>query len=301
MRQASQPITAAGDMAVNIDSFGRHLRAENLSPRTIDTYVESCRQLARFLAAQGMPQDVANITREYVESFITHLLERWKPATANNRYRGLQSFFRWLGDEGEIQTSPMEKMRPPRVPEEPPEVLREPELKALLKACEGQEFEERRDMAIIRVFIDTGARRAEVNGLRWNPLDDEENDVDLNLGVLQVLGKGRRPRVLPIGIPIFIAGEEIFDGLFEAVDVFVRNVVPTAEALVLFHEPAKFPASLRARIESADVVRPSPLGTDPPSRCPTLAVRLGDELNHKEALEHATSEQHARPRTCLLK
>src|SRR4030042_304914 len=102
MRQASADITTAGDISVNIESYGRHLRAENLSPRTRQTYMESARQLARFLGERGMPRDVTSITREHVEAFITHLLERWKPATANNRYRGLQSFFRWLVEEGEV-------------------------------------------------------------------------------------------------------------------------------------------------------------------------------------------------------
>lgn len=110
--------------------------AENLSPRTIQTYMESTRQMAEFLAGQGMPQDVANIRREHVESFIAYLLERWKPATANNRYRGLQSFFKWLEEEGEIRESPMAKMKPPRVPENPPPVLREEGLRALLATCE---------------------------------------------------------------------------------------------------------------------------------------------------------------------
>ena len=68
--------TAAGDIAVNIESYGRHLRAENLSPRAQQTYIESAHQLARFLAQQGMPLDVASITREHVEAIITHLLER---------------------------------------------------------------------------------------------------------------------------------------------------------------------------------------------------------------------------------
>ena len=200
MRQASADITAAGDIAVNIESYGRHLRAENLSPRTRQTYMESARQLARFLGERGMPRDVASITREHVEAFITHLLERWKPATANNRYRGLQSFFRWLVEEGEIGESPMARMKPPRVPDNPPDVLREEELWALLRTCErGPAFEDRRDAAILRVFIDTGARRAEIAGLRWNPGDDEVHDVDLDRGLLRVIGKGRRERVLPVG------------------------------------------------------------------------------------------------------
>ena len=201
MRQApSPPIEAAGDIAVNIASFTRHLRAENLSPRTVETYTESARQLSAFLADQGMPQDVANITREHIESFITRLLDRWKPATANNRFRGIQSFFKWLADEGEIPESPMARMKPPRVPDQPPPVLQEVELSALLATCEkGNSLEERRDHAILRVFIDTGARRAEISGLRFDPHDDSNNDVDLDQGILRVLGKGRRQRILPIG------------------------------------------------------------------------------------------------------
>lgn len=199
-----EPVTgssiAQGDILVNVDSFARHLRAENLSPKTIETYLDSARQLAGYLREQGMPQDVAKVRREHVESFIAYLLERWKPATANNRYRGLQSFFRWLEEEGEIKESSMAKMKPPRVPENPPPVLREEELRALLATCEkGGGLEDRRDAAILRIFIDTGARRAEIGGLRYDPKDEEQSDVDLDRGLIRVLGKGRRERVLPIG------------------------------------------------------------------------------------------------------
>jgi len=201
MRQApSPPIQAQGDIPVNVASFARSLRASNLSPRTAETYTESAHQLARFLAAKGMPERVAKIRREHVEMFIDDLLARWKPATANNRYRGLQSFFRWCLEQGEIKRNPMENMRPPKVPEQPPDVLREPELKAILRTCErGQSFQDRRDHALLRVLIDTGARRAEVAGLDFDPQDDLVNDVDLDRGLLRVLGKGRRERYLPIG------------------------------------------------------------------------------------------------------
>ena len=201
MNQPSvSPIRATGDIGVNNASFGRHLRAENLSPRTQETYTEAVRQFAGFIATQGMPQDVMNIRREHLEAFIEHLLERWKPATANNRYRGLQSFFKWLAEEGEIRESPMARMKPPRVPEAPPDVLKEDQLRALLATCDkGQTLEDRRDAAILRVFIDTGARLAEATNLRWDSADSTRNDVDLELGQLRVLGKGRRERVLAIG------------------------------------------------------------------------------------------------------
>ena len=201
MRQASTTITTSGDIGVNIDSFRRHLAAENLSPRTVTSYLEATGQFAEFLAEQGMPQDLANIKREHVESFIAHLLSRWKASTANNRYRGLQSFFIWADEEGELTNgNPMAKMKPPRVPEEPPDVLTDDALRSLIAVCERDDtFEGRRDAAMIRVFADTGARLSEVANLRLTPDDDETNDIDLDQGVLRILGKGRRWRNVGVG------------------------------------------------------------------------------------------------------
>ena len=102
-------------------------------------------------------------------------------------------------EEGEIAVSPMAKMRPPKVPDEPPHVLSDDELHRLLATCDGTTFEDRRDAAILRVFIGTGARLAEVTGLRWTPGDPETQDVDLDAQTIHVLGKGRRPRVVHMG------------------------------------------------------------------------------------------------------
>ena len=115
-----------------IGSFARSLRARNLSERTLETYTESVRQFSAFLVRQGMPTQVDNITREYVELFIEELLGKWKPATANNRYRGLQSYFNWLEEEGEIKTSPMARMKPPRIPEPPRPSLTQPTFRRAL-------------------------------------------------------------------------------------------------------------------------------------------------------------------------
>ena len=57
-----------------------------------------------------MPGKVAHISREHVEIFVADLLQPFKPATANNRYRGFQRFFKWLVDEGEMQQSSMARM-----------------------------------------------------------------------------------------------------------------------------------------------------------------------------------------------
>jgi site-specific recombinase XerD len=180
------------DIRPLVTSFLLSLEAENKSPRTIQSYGEAVQQFGAYLASTGAPTKVDAIRREHVEGFMADLLRRFKPTTAAVRFRSLQQFFRWALEEGEIQTSPMALVRPPKTPEQPPAFLTDVELVALLRACEGTGFDERRDAAIIRLFVDTGMRRAELTGLRVE-------DVDLQLRVAIVMGKGARRRACPFG------------------------------------------------------------------------------------------------------
>jgi site-specific recombinase XerD len=197
--QSSPHIVTAGDLGANAASFARHLRAANLTPRTVRTYLEGLDRFAAYLAAHGLPTDVAALRREHVEGFTEAILATGKAATAANRYRSLQQFFRWAVDEDIVDSSPMIRMRPPKVPLAPAPILRDAELTALLATCSGRSFEDRRDEAILRLFIATGARLAEIAGLRWVPADPMSNDVDLDTGIIRVLGKGRRERTVPVG------------------------------------------------------------------------------------------------------
>jgi site-specific recombinase XerD len=172
-------------------SFERHLSAENKSPKTIETYAEAIHQLRRHLADEGV-KTADTVSGEHIEDFIAKLVATKSPATANNRFRALQQFFNWLADEGYVAVSPMARMKPPRVPEQPVAVPSEEDIRALLRTCGSTSFEDRRDEAIIRLFADTGIRRGELLGLTTE-------DVDLDDGVITVLGKGRRRREVPFG------------------------------------------------------------------------------------------------------
>ena len=197
---ASAPHDTKSALAADVVSFGRHCRAGNLSPRTTETYMDAASRLAAFLADHGMPTELSEIRREHVESFIADQLDHFKATTAHNRYRGCQAFFRWALDEGLVKESPMARTKPPRLPEAPPAILRDPELRALLGVCEtDKSFAGIRDAALVRIFLDTGARRAEISNLRYDPSDDMANDVDLDQGLIRVLGKGRRERIVPVG------------------------------------------------------------------------------------------------------
>lgn len=183
---------SVGDLRLLIPDFERSLRAANKSPKTVRIYGEAARGLLEFLLDNGMPTDAVKIRREHVESYIEDQVQRWRPATANQRYRSLAQLWKFLEEEGEVRTSPMAKMKPPKVPEDLVPVISDADLRALLKACEGKHFDERRDTAILRVLIATGMRAGELIGMK-------RGDLDRDTQVAFVVGKGKRPRACPYG------------------------------------------------------------------------------------------------------
>jgi Phage integrase, N-terminal SAM-like domain len=163
--------TKVGDLTAHRRSFERSLRAGNKSPRTVETYLDALDQLCAFLAGRGMPTAAEAVTREHIEAYLVELLDLGRaPATVSNRFRALQQFWEFLVDEGDITVSPMARMTRARVPEQPIAVLSEDHLRALLSTCSGRSFEDVRDAAIIRLFVDTGiATRRTLAAARRSP------------------------------------------------------------------------------------------------------------------------------------
>jgi site-specific recombinase XerD len=191
---SSRPVAdaAPGSLAGLIPSWTLSLHAGRKSPKTVRTYLDAAEQLLAFLETAGMPTDVDSIRREHVEAFIVHLIDTRSASTAATRFRALQQLFKWLEDEGEIAASPMARMRPPKLDEPLVPHLGDAEMSALVAACGGKDFDDRRDMAIVRLMLDTGMRRAECAALAVA-------DLDFGLRVAHVVGKGRRARACPFG------------------------------------------------------------------------------------------------------
>ncbi|HMK99210.1 MAG TPA: phage integrase N-terminal SAM-like domain-containing protein [Acidimicrobiales bacterium] len=102
-------------------SFERHLKAEAKSDKTVHTYGEAVNQLIRHVAAAGIER-ARDIKREHIEEYVVGVLDSARPgrfATANNRFRSLQQWFKWLMREEIIHKNPMAEMSPPKVPEKP--------------------------------------------------------------------------------------------------------------------------------------------------------------------------------------
>jgi site-specific recombinase XerD len=177
-----------GELGALRASWVRSMRARNLAPKTLRAYTDSLDQLV----AHAGSTTLAALDRAAVQDFLGALAQRYKPATVSVRFRALQQWFGWLIAEDELETNPMDKLRPPLVPEQPVPVLPVEQLRTLLRVCEGRDFISRRDTAVVRLFVDTGMRLSELAGL-------QVGDVDLDLDVAVVLGKGRRLRSAPFG------------------------------------------------------------------------------------------------------
>ncbi|MBA3290020.1 MAG: tyrosine-type recombinase/integrase [Actinobacteria bacterium] len=187
-----QRVESLTDVSNLAESWRVHLEAANLSPNTIKLYLSGVRDLRTFLATAGMPTGVGDITREHIETYLVELRERTSASTAATRYRGLRQMFKWLVEEGEITRNPFERMRPPKVEERAVPVIPKADLTTLIRSLASTGFEDRRDMAIVRLFLNTGARLEEMSQLRLEVVSLQHRE-------LYVMGKGRKGRVLPLG------------------------------------------------------------------------------------------------------
>ncbi len=176
------------------ESFERHLRAEGRDPKTVVAYRKAGRDFHEWAHEHHMPCDPAKVRREHIEAWLIDLREEReaKPATIRLRFAALHRFFEYAVEEEEIDHSPMARVKAPKVEEEPPSVLTEEELSALLRACGGRSFIDRRDTALIRMLVDTGLRREELLSIHLDALDMSGQSV-------RVIGKSNRPRLAFFG------------------------------------------------------------------------------------------------------
>ena len=183
----SRPLAAAD--ASTLRAFERRLRSAKKSDKTVQSYLEAARLLAGWLGGRVALEEVRPA---HIEDFMIFLLGVHAASTAAVRFKSLQQFYGWLTAEEWIETDPMARLRPPKPTEKPVPVLSDDELKALIAACAGKAFADRRDEAIVRLFVDTGMRVSEMCGIRLD-------DLDMKADQVTVRGKGDRVRILPFG------------------------------------------------------------------------------------------------------
>jgi len=173
-------------------SFGRHLRAEGKSERTVVIYGQAITFFSRWLEAQGRKASVEELNRAAIREWLAQLADVNEASTVKTRYRGLFRFCGWLVEEDELLENPMKTLSAPQPTSKPVPVLSDEELAALMKSCAGKDFRDRRDEAMIRLLLDCGLRVSELCALTVE-------GIDLDLGMAVVQGKGRKVRPIYFG------------------------------------------------------------------------------------------------------
>jgi len=158
---------------------------------TVAAYRRDLRAYEAFLSRRGRSVDDADAG--LVEE---HLAERRAlgigPGSLARAVAAVRGLYRFRLEEGWAGSDPTGDVRSPRVPDRLPKALEEPEVLALLAAAEGSRPVDRRDRAILEVLYGTGMRVSELVGLSLA-------DLGSDTGLVRVLGKGSKERLVPLG------------------------------------------------------------------------------------------------------
>ena len=166
----------------------------SLSDNTIKAYLNDLRHFVAFLEAR----DFCNpdlITRDTIMDFLENSRDNGMAAASlARRLVAIKIFFRYLTQERHVQHDITDVMEGPRLWQVLPEMLSVQEIEALLQVYRGKDSLERRNRTILEVFYASGLRVSELAGLRLQNLD-------FDTGLLRVLGKGSKERIVPMGKP----------------------------------------------------------------------------------------------------
>ena len=175
-----------------------------LSANTLGAYRADLVALRRWLAERDVSLMYAN--RSDLLAFIAWRSEQGaKPRSTARQLSSFRRFYRFLLRESVIQEDPTIKIDMPRIGRSLPQFLTEGEVEALLAAPDVSDPLGHRDRTMLEVLYATGLRVSELINLR-------QSEINLNQGVVRIVGKGDRERLIPLGeesqhwIRDFIAG-----------------------------------------------------------------------------------------------
>lgn len=162
-----------------------------MSANTLDAYRRDLEALVQWSGAMGVA-DVATLDGEQLRGFIAAEHRRGlTPKSLQRRLSACRGFYAWLLKHGRIAANPVASVRAPKAARKLPQVLDVDEAVQLVELPTDAPLGVR-DRAILELFYSSGLRLSELCALRWH-------DLDLGEGLVQVLGKGSKQRIVPVG------------------------------------------------------------------------------------------------------
>ena len=216
-----------------IDQFIHYLSIEkNASPHTCRCYRRDLEGFEDFLKNSGMyvsstgKIEMEKVDRMAIRKYLSFLHRKNKKSSIARKISTLSSFFKYMVREQVIPSNPAKGVSTPKVEKTLPTTLTVDEAFRLMEApttisekpSEGSKEKGLRDRAILELLYSSGLRVSELVGLNSNQLD-------LDLGIVRVMGKGRKERIVPVGVKAIKALEAYLEkrGMLEGEEPIFVN------------------------------------------------------------------------------
>lgn len=182
-----------------LKQYAEYLRHErDASVHTLKNYLADLYQFREYLKKKN-PQIVdggkaalVKIDQNIIRGYLSTLFGKNNPASIARKLASLRSFFKYWVHRGTLSVNPATDIATPKVPKQLPKFLTVDEMTTLLKGPDGRDILSLRDKAMMEVMYSSGLRVSELVGL-------DTDTVNLGEGVVKVLGKGKKERIVPIG------------------------------------------------------------------------------------------------------
>lgn len=181
----------ADDLDAAKEGFLSYCSAKNLSENTLIYYRQRLDALARYIQTEAPGTTPAEMTPQFIRTYIAHESMACSPATANHDVCTLRVFFGYLVEDGYLENSPMHGVKMVQTKKVIIDTFSTEQIEKILSMCR-KDFVGIRDRAIFFTMLDCGLRASELCGLTME-------DVDWSQQTMRVLGKGNKERLVPFG------------------------------------------------------------------------------------------------------
>ena len=179
-----------------LDQFIQYLvHQRRYSTHTAISYANDIGQFIDFLETQFTMDKVspADVDVDHVREFLGNLLiTGMKKSSVARKLSALRAFFRYLVRQGDIEKNPAAIVSAPKLDRKLPQVLSEEQMQRLMDLPPTNTFEGVRDRAILELFYGTGIRLSEL-------LELQMKQINFRSGIVRVIGKRQKERLLPFG------------------------------------------------------------------------------------------------------
>ena len=175
-----------------IDSYCDSIWVEKgLSKNTISSYSSDLKQLEKWLANKEI--DIQSCSEVDLNSYLAEKIDQGVLASSINRIlSSVKGFFNWLIHTNIIKLNPSELIESPKIGRKLPVNISEQDVEKILNAPDCKTVQGKRDKTILELLYATGLRVSELTNLKLN-------QVDITRGIIRVMGKGGKERIIPVG------------------------------------------------------------------------------------------------------